>query len=122
MSRPRQWTSSGVGSAIPATELGTTGSLSTGVMTVPESVFPATTQPSITMIATMTGCENCPPWNTTIAGPTEAVSTQLASTVVFSTGILAPSQINGESAAAIEASPKTSLTIIFSFVITLIYL
>lgn len=93
MSKPRPFTSSGQGSAIPATGLGTMGTLSTGTTVVPATTIAATTSDSITLIATMTGCGNCPPWDTTIAGGTQPATTRSASTAIFTTAALVNSSI-----------------------------
>lgn len=88
---PSQWTSKGEGSAIPATGLGTTASLSTVTTTFPATTVAPSTGESITIIATMTGCNHCPAYNTTIPGPTEPGGTYPASTSIYSTGIITPS-------------------------------
>lgn len=85
---PEQWTSSGQGSAIPATELGTVGSLSVVTTVFPATTIEASTADSITIIATMTGCNRCPEYNTTIAGPTQPGTTLNASTSTITTGII----------------------------------
>jgi len=96
LSLPSPWTSSGVGSAIPATGLGTTASLSTGTTIISATTEAPTTGDSITLIATMTGCGNCPPWNTTIAGSSQPGTTRLASTSVFTTGIITPTMVGSK--------------------------
>ncbi|KAK5955210.1 hypothetical protein OHC33_003890 [Knufia fluminis] len=93
LSLPSPWTSSGVGSAIPATGLGTTASLSIGTTILPATTEAPSTGGSITLIATMTGCGNCPPYNSTIPGPTQPGTTRLASTSVFTTGIITPTMV-----------------------------
>lgn len=88
---PSQWTSKGEGSAIPATGLGTTASLSTVTTTFPATtVAPSTGQP-ITVDVTVAGCNHCPAYNTVISGPTQPGGTYPASTSIYSTGIITPS-------------------------------
>ncbi|KAJ9654107.1 hypothetical protein H2198_006787 [Neophaeococcomyces mojaviensis] len=91
---PKPWTSSGEGSAIPATGLGTTGSLSTGTVVTPATTQAPSIGESITIVATMTGCNHCPAYNTTIPGPTQSGTTRLSSTSVFTTGIIMPTPPN----------------------------
>ncbi|KAK5071309.1 hypothetical protein LTR64_007812 [Lithohypha guttulata] len=88
MTRPRSWTSSGEGSAIPATELGTSGEMSTMTTVIAATTEAASTGDSITLIATMTDCQNCPAYNTTIAGLTDPGTTRQASTAVITTAVL----------------------------------
>lgn len=91
MPMPSPWTSTGEGSAIPATGLGTTASLSTVTTTISATTVAPSTGAPITVIATMTGCNRCPAYNTTIPGPTQPGGTRPASTSVFTTGIITPS-------------------------------
>lgn len=101
MPMPSPWTSKGEGSAIPATGLGTTASLSVVTTTISATSFAASTGSSITVIATMTGCNHCPAYNTTIPGPTQPGGTHSARTSTFTTGIITPT---------ITGSIGTSLT------------
>lgn len=90
MTMPEQWTSSGQGSAIPATELGTVGSLSVITTVISATTIEPSTADSITIIATMTGCNHCPEYNTTIAGPTQPGTTLDETTSTLTTGIITP--------------------------------
>lgn len=108
---PSQWTSSGEGSAIPATGLGTTASLSTITTTFPATTVAPSTGKSITIIATMTGCNHCPAYNTTIPGPTEPGGIYPASTNIYSTGIITPS---------IVGSTGTHVSLNLAYMLTLV--
>lgn len=90
MAMPTPWTSKGVGSAIPATELGTTAELFTGTTVIAGSTIAASTAPSLTIVPSSIGCDRCNPNSTTIPGVTQAGSTRPASTSVFTTGIITP--------------------------------
>lgn len=87
---PSPWTSSGEGSAIPVTGLGTTASLSVVTTTIPPTTIPASTESSITILDTLTDCHHCPPYNTTISGPMQSEGTRPAITSVISTGVITP--------------------------------
>lgn len=106
---PTPWTSSGVGSAIAATSLGTMASLSTGTVTIPATTEPASTDESITIIATMTGCGHCPEWNTTIAGPTQSGGSRPATTSTFTTGIITPTITANSLATMTAINPGLSI-------------
>lgn len=111
MPMPSPWTSSGEGSAIPATGLGTTASLSIVTTTIPATTVAPTTDESITIIATMTGCNHCPAYNTTIPGPTQPGGTYPATTTTYSTGIIVPT-IVGSTGASVNRNTAYMLMMI----------
>jgi len=90
MPMPKPWTSSGEGSAIPATGLGTTGDLSTGTAVISATTQAASTGNSITVVANMTGCNHCPAHSTVIPGLTQPGTTRSATTSTFTTAIITP--------------------------------
>ena len=100
LSTPMPFTSSGLGSAIPATGLGTMAELTTATTVFPATTEPASTGDSITLIGTMTGCGNCPPYSTTIPGSTEPGTTRSASTTTFISGIITPTMFASDAASA----------------------
>lgn len=94
MPMPTPWTSSGEGSAIPVTGLGTTAIQSIVTTTIPATTILPSTGPSITIVATMTGCNHCPAYNTTIPGPTQSGGTRPAITSTSTTGIITPTIVS----------------------------
>lgn len=121
MPMPKPWTSTGQGSAIPATGLGTTGLLVTQITTIPATTQPATTDDPFTVLASATYCDLCPSYNTTVSGLTQSATTRSAVTSTLTSAIIQPTAPSQAPHAYVASTSWTVWAVVaFGFLIHLV--